>query len=113
MNARFDLKAFRQTVKPRKPRRKSVNWLHVNIGAWEAKRLRALADCLGWELRGFLESAVRESYRKYEEEIARELGVERFEASAMSRAQRREFAERRWQIKRAVGVYADAHVNKN
>jgi len=113
MNARFDLKPFGQTVKPRKPRRKSVNWLHVNIGAWEAKRLRALADCLGCELRGFLESAVRASCREYEEEIARELGVEKFEASAMSRAQRREFARRRWQIKRAVGVYADAHVNKN
>jgi hypothetical protein len=102
MKGRFDWEVLGQTAKRRKPRRKTVNWLHVNIGEWEAKRLRALADCIGCELRGFLEAAVRAYYRGCEEDLKRECGIRIDEAVKMSRAERREIGSRRQAIRQAA-----------
>ena len=56
MKKRF-LNAGGGADKPARKRR-AVNWLNINISAWEVKELRALAECSGIQFRTFLEHAL-------------------------------------------------------
>jgi len=114
MNGRFDFAAVSLTTKPTKGRRrKTENWLHVNIGEWEAKRLRALADCMGFEFRGFLAAAVRAAGRDSAEELKRESGIKIEDAVKLSRARRREIGQRRQEIRRGCLYYGVCCAGRN
>jgi hypothetical protein len=114
MNGRFDFAAVSLTTKPTKGRRrKTANWLHVNIGEWEAKRLRALADCMGLEFRCFLETAVRTHASEHEEELEREMGMKLADVLKMSRARRREIGRKRQEIRRGCLNYGVCCADKN
>lgn len=114
MNARFALTAASLATKPAKGQgRQRLNWLRVNIGDWEAKRLRALADCMGFEFRGFLSAAVRQFYREHEEEFQRECGIGIREAEKLSRARRREIGRQRQEIRRACLYFGVCCSEKN
>ncbi len=113
MNGRFDFRVFAQTAKPAKPCRQAANWLRVNIGAAEAKRLRALAECMGFNFRDFLEAAVRAHGREYEMELERENGVKIEDVLQMSRARRREIGRKRQELRRGCLHYGVCCADKN
>ena len=64
LKSRIKLAAPVKVGPKRKRKRRAKSWLHVNIGEREAKELRALAECLNQDLRGFLERAVRSAERE-------------------------------------------------
>jgi len=82
---------------PELPRKKK-NWLHVNIGEGEAKELRALAECMGMTLRGFLLGAVGKAKRA----AAKELGVKSWDAIKIDRRRRKEMATARREFDRKI-----------
>jgi hypothetical protein len=90
MNGRFDPAALSQVAAPGKNRRrrKKSGFLHVNIGADEEKKLRALAECLGMTFRGFLRNAILQFEREECDSIAREHGVGGWEIDRIDRARR-------------------------
>jgi hypothetical protein len=87
--------------------RQKKNWLHVNIGAQEAKELRALAECYGCNLRSFLEQAVR----FHTLEVGELLKLKPWEAVKILRRRRLAMARRNWEIWRAIRMPSDSFKN--
>lgn len=73
-------------------------WINVNYSKLETDHLRALAECAGWNFRTLTESALRQIAR----ELMAELRISHEQLRSMTKKQRREFAVRHLEIKRAI-----------
>jgi hypothetical protein len=82
-------------------KRRAKNWIHVNIGEAEAKEIRALAECMDIEYRGFLYNAISNAVRKAE----RLLNINSSEVTKIPRWRRREIGRRSRELHNALMCY--------
>jgi hypothetical protein len=87
-------------------KRRPKNWIHVNIGESDAKRIRALAECMQIEYRGFLYNAIKRAVREAEQL----LNIGSWEVTKIPRKRRLEMGRRHHELAVALR-YCSGHGN--